>query len=169
MVYATSLTAPVWRQIDRLFEDTFARANAGRNEWRPAVDIHETDQDLTFAVELPGIRPEEVEVTAVDGVLTIQGERNEERTEGQEGRYHLIERNYGSFMRRFQLPQGVDEEKIEAAVSQGILKVRISKTALPQPKRIEVKAGVDATSRAIGRGESRQDSPKKAAVAHQAK
>ncbi len=175
MLYATSPAAPVFglrRQIDRLFEDTFGRGQAGQTEWIPAVDIHETDQELTFAVELPGIKPEDVEVTAVDGVLTIHGERNSERRDGEDWRYHLIERNYGSFMRRFQLPQGVDDEKIEADVAQGMLQVRIPKTALPQPKKIQVKAGVDATSRAqqvIGRGESRQDSPKKRIGTHQSK
>ena len=177
MVYATTLTAPapvfgLRRQIDRLFEDTFGRGQAGRNEWSPAVDIHETDQDLTFAVELPGIQPEDVNVTTVDGVLTIHGERNEERREGEAWRYHLIERSYGTFMRRFQLPQGVDDEKIEATVAQGMLQVRIPKTALPQPKRIQVKAGVDAGGRAqpvIARGASHQDSPKKAVGAHQSK
>jgi HSP20 family protein len=175
MLYATSPTAPVFglrRQIDRLFEDTFGRGQAGQNDWIPAVDIHETDQELTFAVELPGIKPEEVEVTAVDGVLTIHGERSTERREGEEWRYHLIERNYGSFMRRFQLPQGVDDEKIEADVAQGMLQVRIPKTALPQPKKIQIKAGVDASNRAqpvVGRGESRQDSPKKAIGTHQSK
>ena len=175
MVYLTTPTAPVfglWRQIDRLFEDSVGRGQAGRNEWAPAVDIHETEQELTFAVELPGIKPEDVEVTAVDGILTIHGERHEELRDGEEGRYHLIERNYGSFMRRFQLPQGVDDDKIEADVAQGILQVRIPKTALPQPKKIQVKAAVEASPPArqiLGRGESRQDSPKKVAGAHQSK
>jgi HSP20 family protein len=174
MVYLTTPTAPVfglWRQIDRLFEDSVGRGQAARNEWVPAVDIRETNQELTFAVELPGIKPEDVEVTAVDGILTIRGERNEERRDGDEGRYHLIERNYGSFMRRFQLPQGVDDEKIEADVAEGMLQVRIPKTALPQPKKIQVRAAVETSPRAqaIGRGESRQDSPKKVAGAHQSK
>ena len=175
MVYVTTPTAPVfglWRQIDRLFEDSVGRGQAGRNEWAPAVDIHETEQELTFAVELPGIKPEDVEVTAVDGILTIHGERNEELRDGEEGRYHLIERHYGSFMRRFQLPQGVDDDKIEADVAQGMLQVRIPKTALPQPKKIQVKAAVEASPpahQAIGRGESRQDSPKKVAGARQSK
>jgi len=175
MMYLTTPTAPVfglWRQIDRLFEDSVGRGQAGRTEWTPAVDIRETEQELTFAVELPGIKPEDVQVTAVDGILTIHGERNEERRDGEEGWYHLIERHYGSFMRRFQLPQGVDDDKIEADVAQGMLQVRIPKTALPQPKKIQVKAAVEASARAhqaIGRGENRQDSPKKVAGAHPSK
>lgn len=137
MLYATTMNAPVFglrREIDRLFEDAFGRGQAGRNEWAPVVDIHETEQELTFAVELPGIKLEDIEVTAVNGILTIQGERMDDRKEGDEGRYHLVERNYGPFMRRFQLPAGVDNEKIEADVEHGILQVRIPKAALPQPK-----------------------------------
>ena len=172
MLYARVTTTPVFglrREIDRLFENTFGRGQAGQNEWTPAVDIRETDQELTFAVELPGIKLQDVEVTAEDGVLTIRGERAEERKEGENGCYHLVERNYGSFRRRFQLPQGVDTEKIEADGERGMLQVRIPKAALPQPKRIHIKAGADATSRAqqtLGRGESRQDSPEQATGAH---
>ena len=175
MAYPTTLTAPMFglrRQIDRLSEDTSGRGPAGRTEWIPAVDIRETEKELTFAVELPGLKPEDVEVTAVGGILTIHGERNEERRDGEEGLYHLIERNYGSFTRRFQLPQGVDDDKIQADVAQGVLQVHIPKTALPQPKKIQVKARVDVSSRppqANGRGEGRQDSPKKMAGAHQSK
>ena|SRR5687767_8469787 len=163
MMYATTLTTPVFglrREIDRLFENTVGRGQAGRNEWSPAVDIHESDLEVTVAVELPGIDPEAVEVTAVDGILTIQGERTEEQREGMEGRYHLVERSYGSFMRRFKLPQGVDNEKIEADVEHGMLKVRIPKAALPQMKKIEIKNGATVGIRAqhaIGRGKSTEE------------
>ena len=163
MLYATASTAPAFglrREIDRLFENTFGRGQPGRDGWTPAVDIHETEQELTFAVELPGIKLEDIEVTAVDGVLTIHGERCEERNEGEEGRYHLVERNYGSFMRRFQLPPGVDSEKIGADIEHGMLRVRIPKAALPQPKRIEIKPAATVVVRpqhALGAGESRKD------------
>ena len=175
MLYATVRTAPVFglrREIDRLFEETFGRGQAGLSEWTPAVDIRETDQALTFAVELPGIKPKDVEVTTNDGVLTIRGERTTEWDEGEEGRYHLVERNYGTFMRQFQLPQGVDGDKIEADVEDGMLRVRIPKTALPQAKQIRIKtvaAGDSRTQQALGTGEPRKDSPKKLAGAHQAK
>lgn len=163
MLYTTTQTAPVFglrREIDRLFESTFGRGQAGQNEWTPAVNVHETDQELTFAVELPGIKLEDIEVTAVDGILTIQGMRIAEHKEGEDGRYHLVERNYGSFMRRFQLPPGVDNEKIEADIEHGMLQVHIPKAALPQPKRIEIKAGAAGpvrAHRALDRGESRKE------------
>ena len=175
MLYRATLTAPVFglrRQIDRVFEDTFGRGQAGQSEWSPAVDIRETGQELAFEVELPGIVPEDVEVTAELGILTVRGVRTKEWQEGDEGRYHMIERGYGSFTRSFQLPQGVDEERIQADLEHGLLRVRIPKAALPQPKKIQIKASADASSPApyaIGRGESRRDAPKKAAAAHQPK
>ncbi len=162
MMYATTLTAPVFglrREIDRLFETTFGRGHAGQHEWSPAVDIYETDHELTFTVELPGIKLEDVEVTSVDGILTISGQTSAEQSDGEEGRYHLVERHSGSFLRRFQLPQGVDNEKIEANVNHGMLKVRIPKAALPHAKKIQIRAGAstsDRAQRAIGRGENRE-------------
>jgi len=165
MLYTNAVAAPVFglrREIDRLFENTFARGPAGQSEWSPAVDIRETDQELTFEIEVPGIKLEDVEVTAEDGILTIHGQRTERRTDGDEGRFHLVERSYGSFMRRFQLPQGVDTAKIEADVEFGMLEVHIPKGALPQPKTIEIKVGGNAGRRlekALSQ-DSRQNSKK---------
>jgi HSP20 family protein len=141
MIYRTALTAPVFglrREIDRLFEDTFSRGD-GMSSWSPAVDVSETDNELRMDLELPGIRPEDVEVTADNGVLTVRGQKNSERKEGEDNsRYHLVERTYGSFMRSFQLPQGLDESKIEANCQDGILSISIPKTALPQPRKIQI-------------------------------
>jgi HSP20 family protein len=128
------------REIDRLFDDVFTgRGGSGAGSWRPAVDVHENANELRFDVELPGIRPEDIEINVENGVLTIRGEKSEERKEDdKEGRYHIIERSYGSFFRSFQLPQGVDDSQINADVDQGVLHIRIPKAALPQPRRIEI-------------------------------
>ena len=150
MVYATTLTAPAFalrRQIDRLLEQSLGHDHTGHGDWVPAVDIRETEGELTFSVELPGVRPEDVEVTAVEGILSIHGVRSAVRSEGEQERYHLVERSYGSFLRRFNLPQGVDADKIEAEVTEGVLQVRIPRLALPEPKRIQVKARVEAVTR----------------------
>ncbi|HEX6052028.1 MAG TPA: Hsp20/alpha crystallin family protein [Gemmatimonadaceae bacterium] len=142
MVYRTSLTGPVFglrREIDRLFEDTFGR-DAGRSGgWSPAVDIREDATEIALEVELPGIKPSDVEVTAENGVLTIRGEKQSTSTEGSEGRYHMVERTYGTFLRSFQLPPGVDENRIEAEFVDGLLTVHVPKAALPQPRRIEIR------------------------------
>lgn len=141
MLYRTSLSAPVFglrREIDRLFEDTFGRGDGG-STWSPAVDVRESEKELRLDVELPGINPEDVELTAENGVLTITGEKRSERKEGDEdSRYHVVERSYGTFMRSFQLPQGVDESKIEADFNNGILSIHIPRNALPQPHRIQI-------------------------------
>lgn len=132
------------REIDRLFDDAVGGPANGRerSSWAPAVDVREDQKEILMEVELPGIRPENVEISVDNGVLNIRGEKREERKEGEEGRYHLIERRYGSFARSVVLPSGVDEEQISANFDQGVLTVRIPKAALPKPKRIEIKNGV---------------------------
>ncbi|HEX8850577.1 MAG TPA: Hsp20/alpha crystallin family protein, partial [Gemmatimonadaceae bacterium] len=72
-----------------------------------------------------------------------------ERKEGNEEQYHLVERVYGAFSRSFQLPKNLDEGKIEASFEHGVLTVRIPKAALPQPKKIQVKAGASAGSEKV--------------------
>jgi HSP20 family protein len=156
MLYRNSFSAPVFglrREIDRLFEDTFGRGE-GTNSWSPAVDIRESDNELRLEVELPGINPEDVEVTADNGILAIRGEKRTERKEGHdETRYHIVERSYGSFMRSFQLPQGLDESKIEADYNNGILSIHIPKTALPQPRKIQIGSSKQGQ---VSNGSSRQ-------------
>jgi len=75
-----------------------------------------------------------------------------ERKEGEDGRYHVVERSYGSFMRSFTLPQGVDENQIQAEFENGILSVRIRKAALPQPKRIQISANQQKQQGSVGSG-----------------
>ena len=140
MLYRMTTGSPIFglrREIDRLFEDTFARDG---NSWTPAVDIKENDNEIRLDVELPGLNPEDVEITAENGVLTVRGEKRLERKEGDETRFQVVERTYGSFMRTFQLPQGIDEDQIKAEFNNGVLGLHIPKAALPQPKRIEISA-----------------------------
>jgi HSP20 family protein len=142
MLYGTSMTPFVGlrREIDRLFDDVTSGSN-GRMAWMPAVDVREDRSSLTLEFELPGLEPDQVEVTAENGVLTVRGEKRAERKEGDERRYHLVERTYGSFSRSFQLPSGVDEGQIDAQFENGVLHVRIPKAALPRPRKIEIQRG----------------------------
>jgi HSP20 family protein len=142
MMYRTAMTTPVFglrREIDRLFEDAFGR-EGGRAGWTPTVDVREDAKSLRFEFELAGLRPEQVEITADNGVLTVRGEK-EERRESEEGRHHIAERSYGSFTRSFQLPQGVDDDRIEASFAHGVLTVVVPKAALPQPRKIAIRGG----------------------------
>ena len=155
MLYRTSLSTPVFglrREIDRLFEDTFGRGD-GLSAWSPAVEVRESDNELRFDAELPGMKPEDVEITAENGVLTIRGEKRSEMKEGDDKtRYHVVERTYGSFSRSFQLPKGLDESKIEADYEDGILSIRIPKTALPQPRKISIGKSGNAKEVKAGNG-----------------
>lgn len=141
MIYRTGLSTPVFglrREIDRLFEDTFGRGE-GASTWAPAVDVRENENELSLDVEIPGIHPDDIEITAENGILTIRGEKRTHRKEGDEkDRYHVVERTYGSFTRSFQLPQGLDENKIQADSDSGVLSIHIPKTALPQPRKIQI-------------------------------
>lgn len=169
MTYATTPPAPVFglrREIDRLFEDAFRLGHSGRGEWSPSVDVRETDEELIFAVEIPGVTQKDVEVTTENGILTVRGQRLEELKEGEEARYHLAERTYGAFVRRFQLPQGVDSERILADVGEGMLHVRVHKAALPIAKHIPISAVAVADTPkhvpvAIDNGKSRLPAPAK--------
>jgi HSP20 family protein len=129
------------REIDRLFEDAFGGGSESRALWAPPVDISETDGELEIDLELPGIKPENVDLNVENGVLTVTGEKREERKEGEEGRQHVVERRYGRFVRTIQLPTGVDEEQISANFDNGVLSIRVPKAALPQPRRIQIGTG----------------------------
>jgi HSP20 family protein len=154
MLYRMTTAAPIFglrREIDRLFDDTFARTGGS---FTPAVDIKENDKEIRLELELPGMRPEDVEITAENGVLSVRGEKQEERKEGEDNRYQVIERTYGTFLRTFQLPQGVDADQIKAEFNNGVLSLHIPKAALPQPKRIEIGGAVDQRQQAAVTGQS---------------
>lgn len=139
-----SVAAPAFglrREIDRLFEDAFGTDAWGRRgvAWAPSVDVREDDRELVLSLELPGVNPADVEITAENGVLSVRGEKQEMEKEGDEAsRYHVVERTYGSFARSFQMPKGLDESKIVAEYAHGVLTIHVPKTALPQPRRIAI-------------------------------
>nr|BAL54092.1 heat shock protein Hsp20 [uncultured Gammaproteobacteria bacterium] len=120
------------RRLFRPGEETAAAV------WAPAVDIKEESNRYVVQADLPGVKPEDIEVTLQNGVLTIKGERQTEAKEEKEN-YRRVERFYGSFFRRFTLPESVDEEKIEANYDKGVLTVSIPKKPEVQPKKISVK------------------------------
>lgn len=107
----------------------------------PAVDVAEKDKEYEITAELPGMEEKDIELKLSNGMLTIKGEKKEEKEERQKD-YYMSERRYGSFMRSFQVPEGVDTAKIEAAFSKGVLTVKLPKTAEAQKseKTITIKA-----------------------------
>jgi HSP20 family protein len=107
-------------------------------KWTPAVDIQETDKEYLIKAELPEVKKENVKVEVLDGTLTIEGERTQEKEEKGK-KFHKIEREYGKFMRQFTLPPEVATDKMEAEFKDGVLNVHLPKTAVAKPKAIEVK------------------------------
>ncbi len=130
-----------WRhEMDRalnpfLHEDVLSHTQG--EEWVPAVDIKEEEDKYVLHADIPGVNPEDVEVTMEHGALAIRGERKFEEQEEKED-YRRIERSHGVFYRRFALPDNIDAEAITAKGENGVLEVVIPKTAEKQPKRIEV-------------------------------
>ena len=129
-------------EMSRVFENAVTGAEDGSNvatsRWTPAVDIREDGERFVIAADIPGVEPGDIEVTMENGVLTIKGERRlGTQGEGDNG-YRRVERAYGSFHRRFTLPETADAEAISASGKHGVLEVVIPKRATLQPKRIAV-------------------------------
>ncbi len=109
------------------------------SNWTPAVDIEEQTSQFVITADVPGVAPEEIEITMENGVLTIRGERKDERNVEQNG-FRRVERVSGSFYRRFTLPDSADPEKISAHGKNGVLEITIPKGDKAQLRRINVKS-----------------------------
>lgn len=131
-----SLLDQFQRTLDRMNEDR-SDSTSAVTSWSPAVDIKEENDRFLLKADLPGVKPDEIDVTMEDGVLTVRGERSEEKTDEQEG-YKRVERFRGSFYRRFTLPDTTDSENISAKYEHGVLELTIPKKPAVQPKRITV-------------------------------
>ena len=112
--------------------------------WVPTLDVWETDDELVYAFDLPGVDESKVSIEVEDSMLTIAAER--ERTqEVSEERYHRFERRFGSFSRTIGLPQGVNEDQIKADYHAGVLEVRVPKPQQAKPRKIQIGSGETAT------------------------
>jgi HSP20 family protein len=112
--------------------------------WLPAVDVWETDSELVYAFDLPGIPEENVSVELEDGSLTVSGAR-ERSDEVKENGFYRYERRFGSFTRTVGIPKGVTEDGVSAAYQDGVLKVTVAKPEEPRPRRIEIATREKAT------------------------
>ena len=133
---------PYWRDMDdlmtRFFRD-MPMMREGAWDWVPTVDVTETDGNVMVKAELPGMDPKDIDIDITGDVLTLKGEKKSEE-EKKDERYYFRERHYGSFQRTFQLPAGVDNDKVDANFKNGVLTVRIPKSEESKQKKIEIKA-----------------------------
>lgn len=126
-------------EMNRLFSDYFGQTAETRvPAISPAVDMLETKDSVTVKVELPGIKKEDVEISLKDELLTIRGEKKEEKEEKGENRYY-IERSYGSFSRTLTLPSRVKADKVKANYKDGVLEIVLPKVEEEKTKEIQVK------------------------------
>lgn len=135
-------------EMNRLFDEAFGglmRRPGGQQrsqvtEWAPAMDVLQKGGNLVVRAELPGIKPEDVDITVQDRVLTISGDHKVEQ-ETERGGYFVRERRHGSFRRSMTLPEGVDEDQIHARFENGVLEVTLEgAAAVREPRRIQLES-----------------------------
>ena len=129
-------------EVNRAFSSTFGRR--GNNEmmpgsWSPSVDIFENKDSIILEVELPGLTPDDVNISIENNVLTLHGERRFEKKDEQDN-FHRVERSYGSFTRSFTLPPTVSSENVDATFNNGMLRLTLAKREEAKPRKIEIKA-----------------------------
>ena len=132
----------VSKQLNRIFGKLPARTEPSREllamaDWAPNVDITETDTAYVIKGEIPGVNKEDVKVNIEDGMITMSGDRKQEKEEKGK-KFHRIERSYGSFMRSFRLPDNVDESAVKAEFKDGMLNVTLPKSTQAKNKAINV-------------------------------
>jgi len=135
----------IQRDLNRVFDSRLFPAAGNQNllagnslnniDWSPTVDIHENADGYHLSVDLPGVKPEQIDVTADKGVLSIRGTRTANHEDKEQKR---SERFFGSFLREFSMPDNADLDRIEAKSNQGVLEIFVPKVAKVEPKRITV-------------------------------
>jgi HSP20 family protein len=127
----------VHNELSRLMNGLFEGNGRAVQSWVPMLDAWETDEELVYAFDLPGVPQDKISVEAEDGSLTVTAER--ERSEEVSGEhFHRLERRHGTFERTVGLPQGSAEDAIKASYKDGVLEVRVPKPAQVKPKKIEI-------------------------------
>ena len=127
-------------EMDR-FWDTFLFGRPQKGgveetvEWLPAIDLTETKNEFVVNAEIPGMEPDEIEISLSEGMLTIKGEKKQEKEEN----YHLIERRFGSLVRSIPLSRGVESDKISASYKDGILRITLPKSKKAKKKVVKIK------------------------------
>ena len=128
-------------EVERVFRDVLggARAPATAGAFAPALDVEETEDQFVLTIELPGVAPEDVDITLEENVLTVAGERAFHPDKDTDA-FRRIERNYGRFHRAVRLPDRVAGDQVEANYSDGLLTITVPKAEEAKPRRIEVRA-----------------------------
>jgi HSP20 family protein len=136
--------ATLQNEMSRFMNGLLEGNGRASQAWVPALDLWETESEIVYAVDLPGVPEDEISVEFDDGALTISAERERTQEESQD-RLYRYERRYGTFSRTVGVPQGVTEGDVKAEYKNGVLEVHVKKPEQPKPKRIQVGSGSQAT------------------------
>jgi len=129
------------REMDRFWDSFFdigVTRPGAEGDWLPSLDVAETKNDIVVKAEIPGLDPKDLDISLSDGLLTIKGEKKQEKEEKEEN-YHFIERSYGAFSRSIRLPREVQSDKISASYKNGVLKVTLPKSEEAKKKEVKIK------------------------------
>lgn len=127
------------REMNRLFSDTFSTVGVRTAPGFPAMNAWTNDEGVVVTAELPGVKPEDIDISVVGDTLTLSGSRQPEKLEDGE-KYHRQERHYGRFTRTFQLPFQVEADAVEAIFEKGVLHISMPRAEVDKPRKIAVKA-----------------------------
>jgi HSP20 family protein len=147
--------AALQSEMSRFMNQVYGTAGAGGGQgpatWLPPLDVWESEAEIVLAIDLPGIREDEVSIELDDGVLTVSGERTRE-VEEKSDRFYRFERRFGPFSRSVTLPPGVDEARIRAEFDAGVLEIHVPKPEERRPKRIQIgdQGAIEGDSKPIG-------------------
>ena len=132
--------------MNQLMEESFVRPTAGQGgqNFVPALDLSETTEGYLVEAALPGLKPEDVEITVENNVLTIKGETRKE-TDDKQRNFHRVERRFGAFQRTIGLPSTVKADAIQASLTNGVLRLEIPKAEEVKPRKISVNVGENKT------------------------
>jgi HSP20 family protein len=129
-------------EVNRLFDNFLGRPGVGTTPsgctWLPAVDMHETKDDLVLKVEVPGVREKDVSVSITGDLLSIRGERRWNEEDARDQKFLHVERVYGQFERLIQLPLAVQADKVKATYRDGVLEIRLPKAEELKPREIKI-------------------------------
>jgi HSP20 family protein len=136
--------ASLQNEMSRFMNGLLEENGRTNQSWVPALDVWETENEIVYALDLPGIPEDKISVELDEGALTISAERARSQEESDD-RFYRFERRFGTFSRTFGVPQGVGEGDVSADYHDGVLEVHVKKPEQPQPKRIQIGGGAKAT------------------------
>jgi HSP20 family protein len=128
------------REMDRFLQTTLSNQEGMQQTWAIPLNVSETEDAYELEASLPGVKPEDVEITLTNNTLTISGETKAEE-EKEDRTFHMRERRYGSFVRSLTLPSAINPDAVEAHFENGVLKLRVPKAEEAKPKRIQIQDG----------------------------